>query len=208
MKLGEGRKFTENKTWLYFIPYFRFMGEDFLHRVNSVYKIAFGIYDDNCKVKEIRENNCIFMLIDYSLLPYQTKSFLEYIRNYKYYVTDYPFERNLFSRKIMIVLRVPYVMEYKFNKFVASRYSEIWDKKEREVIFNDKKIRDIIDKTKNGYNEYIKKIDKLFSVKNITEEPKEYELPLKYDEEVFNYKGKNTYIEYKNFYDRKRGESN
>jgi len=182
----EIKKGLKNQTSKYLSPLLRTYYKSFQRQLMTIEKVAWGIGDDLYKeFKDCKYN--LFLLIKSE----GSADFLDYFRSCNYYSDDYRFDQQ--HHIIVIKLQKKYYRAY--NYFLESRYS---------LMFNLKEVKGIYEQFVNGMPNpvyYIlsqdKRFEKMFQdillldfgldyapeVKN-----KEWDYPLNYKNEIFNYK--------------------
>lgn len=192
MDIKIGKNFI-NKTWRFLTPSLRGYDDVFINKFNSVYKLAIGIHDTLLDGSEIAYDRNIYIMLDKSYRNKLYQEFIDYIKFQDYYITDYNPSSNLNSRKHMIVIKIPKRFSNAYDMFIESKYSKMYTKNEIDTLFShptktdDKKI---LLKYPEAYDSFVKKVNKEFNCNFTTSNlnADEYELPLKKEEEIFNYR--------------------
>lgn len=167
-----------------------------------------GIYDyhlEKLKNSSIKiEDRNIFILFDKTKAPGTFNSCLEHLKTKEYYVTDYfvyqDTSTSFTKSNHMIVVKVPSEYNVAFDNFVKGRYSKMYSKDSISKLFVKNKFltdyKHFLLKTKTSLLTFKNTICEEFGM-TIPElkdfNPTEYILPLKYEEETFNYKLNTNY---------------
>lgn len=206
MDIQIGKQYV-NKTWRFLAPCLRGHGTTFVNKFNSLYKLAVGIHDTFLDGSSISNGRNIYVLIDKGYKPREYEKFLDYIRYQDYFKGEYCAEPDLIpARKYMVVLEVPKIFYNAYDKFLQGKYSEMYTTDELNILFSSVlkkrnlspsekiKRRDygILTKTlEESFEYYIKVLNKEFNTTvkatDIVASEVEWELPLKKQEEIFNY---------------------
>tara|TARA_R110000851_G_scaffold247492_1_gene400002 strand:- start:49 stop:678 length:630 start_codon:yes stop_codon:yes gene_type:complete len=193
MKVELGKIYV-NKTWKYLIPTLQGYGDDLVTKLNLVFKLAVGIHDSYLDGAGITEGKNLYLLVDKSYEPENYEKFMGYIREQKYFKGEYCPEKDVVtSKKHTIIIEIPERFFKAYDKFLQSKYSEMYTKAELTLIFKNKSTPtyDVLSKTgQETFNKYKKFVDKEFKVESDLETLKsgEWDLPLKKVEEIFNFK--------------------
>ena len=184
-----------NRTVKYLVPALLFYGPTLKTKLNSVFKLAFGVTDSLIEGTHLEGQKNIFILIDKAVRPDLFQNFMDWVKHQEYFVTDYTYDAILEanSRKHMVVLAFPQPLEDAYDKFLKGKYSLMYTKEEVISYFSeDNKIeaRQVINKTRDAKAKYINLIKDTF---NTQLEPQdflvgswEYDLPPNKEEEFFN----------------------
>lgn len=192
IKVGE---FYLNKTRRFLFPTLRYYGSDFTYRFNHIFKLAVGIYDYVLEDKMSGRN--LFLMIDNKIREKMFEDFMIWITLQDYYVYSYNPEANMDSRKIMLVLKVPEIFNETYDFFLKGEYSLMYTEKYIDILFpldtypNENKI---LKQHPEMYNKFNDDLFKEFGVRIDIKHFRELELPLKCEEECFNYEGGNTFF--------------
>jgi|VirMetMinimDraft_7_1064189.scaffolds.fasta_scaffold00418_25 hypothetical protein len=187
IKIG---KMLENKTWKFLSPCLSFYGSTFTDKINTVFKLAAGIGDDN----HFNPTPSIYLLCDAKYQPRNFIKFLEWIKYEKYYLADYPFTPDLKdARRHMVVIAIPKAYLKTYEYFLEGKYSKMYTEEEIKTLFlqTDTKAANILLKKSKALEEFVKNQNKVYGTKVKANElvtmPEEYEFPLNHKEEIFNY---------------------
>jgi hypothetical protein len=189
MKIQLGSVYT-NKTKQYLLPSLKEYGELFEKKFTSVFKLAIGIGDLCLMDMGITLEHSIFILIDTKFSRKQFNDVMSWVRNQEYYHFDYPFDDIHLGHLHMLVIKIPEKFQVTSQEFQKSNYSKMYELKDLEVIFKDRKEQlDVFNKDPEAMLHFIDKINKMFktNVEYIGWEG-EIELPLNDEEEYFNVK--------------------
>ena len=194
MQIEIGKRY-DNKTWRFLFPCLRGHGDIFATKLNPLYKLAVGIYDYTCLGQEKFNGKNIFILLDMYSQNKLCMDFIEYVKYQPYYVTHYcPDADFVNSRKIMIVVSIPQGFEDSYDDFIRGNYSQMYSDEQLRILFaNPDRKRDYNIMTKNSEYEpyFFECVNTEFGVKcshGYFDFPiREFELPPKMKEEIFNY---------------------
>lgn len=210
----ESGKIYNNKTWKYLFPCLKAHGDKLVFYLSSFFKAAVGIGDMNYH----SNSDCIYILFDLNIMPkkadrIKTKElfteFLEWVRYKEFYETDYIFDISLNSCQHMLVIKIPDNHLETYGEFLKGHYSNMYtlrevnkyfalrptegasNPKEVEVANNRiRKTRDVLRKTPEGEEEFIKIVNERFKTNIDIETIRGLELdfPIELEEEFFNFK--------------------
>lgn len=189
-------KFFENRTSKYLVPALNYYGSTFRQKFSQTFKLGVGIFDESLKgVPLLEGQRNLFLLFNSSLYPNQFISFLNWIKNQSYYVTDYSLEdivTKIHHKYHMVVIEFPLHLSDSYDKFKEGKYSVMYDQKDIERYFSPelkKGARQVFFKTKEAKDEYIKKIkeeyDTVLTYQDLLENNCELDFPYKEEEEIF-----------------------
>lgn len=181
-----------NKTFTYLVPCLSEYGETFRAKLNSIFNLAFGIHDCILDGTIFEKQRLFYILCDKLYQPAKFQNFLNYIKAKEYFVTDYAFDDMEHGRKHMVVIKCPEGMSYAYDMFNESKYSLMYLDSQIDSLFTNEQIRDILKRKKTLAGKFAIKVNSLYNTsltaKDIIEEDMELDLPLKEEEEFFNYK--------------------
>lgn len=124
-----------NKTNKYLLPCLKEYGEEFMEKLNSVFKIAAGIGDVVVENRGIRYGMHIFLQVETALgTPFFIK-FLNWIRKQPMYEQDYIFDNIQTSTQHMVVLKFPDKYKEAFEQFKIGNFSLMFDEKTVNSIY-------------------------------------------------------------------------
>jgi hypothetical protein len=197
-----------NKTWRFLAPSLKYFGQNFTKRFNVVSKLAVGIHDTATDGSDLAQNNVIYTLVDRKANPFAYEELMDFLQYEPYYIDSYSCDEVVGGRKMMIVLRLPEAADKAYKYFLQGRYSLMYSEEELQVLFSrvvNKEARlqqaytdyEILTKTgTNAKNLFVKNILKEFGkytkIDELVLDEIEWELPLKKQEEIFNYKSGDT----------------
>lgn len=190
IKIGE---LFANKTWRFLAPSLKGHGEYFLEQFNAVFKLAVGIHDTLLGGSELSNGRYIYVLIDKKYKPKKFREFMGYLECQNFFKGDYCPDVDLIgTRKHMIILEIPSEFHDAYDKFLQSRYSEMYSKSQIENLFSSQTRSldaDILTKRGSAFSRFQKEVFKEFGEKISFEDfhNSEWELPLKKKEEIFNF---------------------
>lgn len=191
MKIVIGDNY-KNKTWRYLVPTLRDYGDEFIGRLNKVFKLASGIHDTLLDASELSKGRNIYLMIDIKYQPDNYKEFEAFIKHESFYVTDYCPDADITkSRKRVFVIKVPKRFHNAYDMFLQGRYSEMFEDEDVEKLFGSpakereykiiKKSPDMVVEFADSVNSYFKS-----NVLSYNFMQGELELPLIKSEEIFN----------------------
>ena len=186
-------KLYVNKTWRFLMPCLKGHGKSFIDKFNCVFKLAVGIHDTLLDNSNISNSNNLYVMINKTYREKNYKDFIEFIKYQNYFKGDYcPDSDIISSKRHMIVIEVPNIYNNAYDKFLQGKYSEMYSKKDLDLLFSHpskKKEFDILTRNEKSLNEFIETLKKEFNTIIFQNDVYdfEYELPLKYEEEVFNF---------------------
>lgn len=212
IELKIGRLFN-NKTGNYLSPILNSFDKNFTSFFYGVknHIRCFAIGDIKYeKVKKIGEQYLLFVILD-KLGPYDVKkemyissdigiknfnNFLYYARTTEYYFDDYAFNPNSLNEHCL-VLRLPEKWHSSYKYFLNSAYSKMYsleDLKECKIsplLRNGKNnfVYQVLTKDPNYRDIFFKKLNEHFGSNVVfdLEDDREFELPIKKENEILNY---------------------
>ena len=182
-------KFYMNKTRRFLYPCLKEHGDLFVLKFNKTFKLAVGIHDQNMADTFSHEAYKIYILLE---------SFMKWVRLEPYYVYDYCFSSDYkYTRKHMLVIKVPKAFYHAYEAFLHGRYSLMYTIDQKLSFFckkDQEKDYKILCNSYDARKEMIKKIQEEFEENSIEnylscKSLLESELPLKNKEEIFNFSG-------------------
>lgn len=208
MEIKIGKHYV-NKTWRFLVPCLRGHGTTFVNKFNLISKLAAGIHDTYLDGSTISNGRNVYFLVDKLYKQKEYVKFMEYIKYQDYFKGDYCPDSNIISsRKHMIVLELPKHFNNAYDKFLQSKYSEMYTETDLKALYSavlhsnnltevqkSRKIDyEILSRTgTEALKIFSKKLDEEFGtekgIKYLEKSKLEYEweLPLKKQEEIFNY---------------------
>lgn len=200
MQIEIGKRYV-NKTWRFLYPCLRGHNDAFVMKFNPLFKLAVGISDDILKETVYTKERNIFILIDTFHQPKCVIEFMNYIVNQPFYKHHYYIDNHELSkpRKMMLILSVPEMFNNAYDNFIDGLYSEMYNHDEIIKLFSNperKNEYNILTKNTSIRKDFIKYVNEEFDTDILYfDKPiKEFELPLKPIEEIFNYKSNNYYL--------------
>lgn len=177
----------QNKTLRYLTPCLKKYGLEFEQMYSSVFKIALGLGDMIMGDQDKKYEQHLFMLIDTRLFPKNFITFLNWIKDQVYYEDDYVYGDIKKSPCHMIIIRIPEEHTTSLIKFTEGKYSEMFNEKDVNELFNKYPDQTKVFKKDHNYKiKFVRNLNKLFET---TVSAKEYdgelELPPKKEEEFF-----------------------
>ena len=125
-----------NKTSRFVKPCLRLYGEDFIKKLNSIYKLAYGVGDMFIN-KEYSQH--IFILIDTKKCINHWITSLDWVRQQEYYEDDYAFDDLVTGRLHMLVIKLPDEIDLEYYSHFI-KFHEIKKKSIMKRIFHRLKI--------------------------------------------------------------------
>lgn len=136
MEIKYGKLYL-NRTWKYLYPALRVYEPTLIAYLNSLVKVAVGIYDDNfVESEEDIDEPKIFVLIQTKLKKENSfkarryaanvAEFFTYIRRQPCYVDDYLYEITEESTLHMVVIKYPENFKEVFRAFKAGEYHKMY----------------------------------------------------------------------------------
>ncbi len=179
-----------NKTWKYLVPCLKSYGPTFVAKYNCLYKLAAGI-DDTVLDGRFDDKRVIFLLIDKKYKRNISGNVIEWFRNQPFVLTDYAVGDLESTRKHMIVIEIPSMFNDSYDEFLKGRYSAMYNDTDIEYLFKNspQDVKDIFNRTDEGYNNFIIKIKNSFGT-DVTKSDligAELDFPIEKFKEVFNY---------------------
>jgi hypothetical protein len=183
-----------NKTLKYLVPALLYYGDTFKAKLNTVQKLAFGLFDMNLVGSHLEGQKNIYMLIDMAVRADLFFNFLDWVRHQDYYVTDYVADSVLGneSRRHMVVIAFPLIMEDVYDKFLEGKYSKMYTKKEIESYFSDNSkvtTKAVLTKSLAGKQFFVNLIKETYDTTitdyDIRQENPEFDIPPINQEEIF-----------------------
>lgn len=169
-----------NKTSRFVKPCLRLYGEDFIKKLNSIYKLAYGVGDMFIN-KQYSQH--IFILIDTKKCINHWVTSLDWVRQQEYYEDDYAFDDLVTGRLHMLVIKLP--DEIDLESFWQGKYSKMY-KDEKLIDLLDDETKAIVIKDANYKVKFIEKLRKQFTsniqISELNPEA-ELEIPPTIDEE-------------------------
>tara|TARA_R110000796_G_scaffold231853_8_gene349949 strand:+ start:3962 stop:4549 length:588 start_codon:yes stop_codon:yes gene_type:complete len=187
IKIEIGKMF-QNKSWRFLGPTLTHYGQDFIDKLNTVFKLAAGIGDVS------HQNNVpsLYLVCDAKYQPRNFNEVLQWFRYHDCFITDYPYDTDLKDvRRHMIVFKIPKPYIESYNHLLRSEYSKMFSKEEVGRMFDHTR-RDVLGvllKREEMKVLHLDKVNKCYdtNVKPDDFQPTEYDFPFKNPEEIFNY---------------------
>lgn len=126
-----------NKTRKYLLPCLKEYGEEFMSRLNNVFKVAAGIGDIITEDCGFHHEKHIFILLDSSIAKKFFIEFMDWIKEQSMYEDDYTYYNIQRSNYHMVVLKFPDKFYDSFETFKIGDYSKMFDKTTIEKFFKD-----------------------------------------------------------------------
>lgn len=203
IKIQIGKIFM-NRTRKYLFPLVKQYGSDFTFRINSLFKVAMGIGDIVAEKCGFVHEKHLFILVDSKYEPHIFRKTLEMLRQHPAYEDDYVFGNISNSRFHMIVIKIPEEYLPTLQMFKESKFSKMYSEQDIRKLFNfekrkgtDRKLYEsayrVLIHDHNYKIEFAQQLRDEFDIPDISvtdiADDKEYDLPIKKIEEVFNMKG-------------------
>lgn len=195
-----------NKTWKFLLPSLKGHGNELATRLVKIFKLGVGVYDTITGDKYDNQK-LIFMLCDRDHDYDEFYKFLGWVAGQPYFVDSYCASPDIKGNEFMVVLKIPTIFESTYDAFVKGEYSNMYPgelldqmnflqlhKAEEEKIPFKIEVHEIITKNPNQKTIFLDKLENEFVLKgglgmqlsDITDDM-ELELPLKPEEEIFNF---------------------
>lgn len=183
-----------NKTFKYLLPCLKEYGNIFRLKISNVFKVAVGLGDIVVdKYGTVTYERHVFILIDSSIANKFFVSFLEWIRTQPMYENDYVYDDIQKSNLHMVVIKLPEKYYDSFLAFNKGKYSEMFQGKTIEEIFdNHPDAVAVLIKDHNYKVKFLKRLNKFLNNTNPKDHIKpnewegEIEFPPTSKEEIFN----------------------
>ncbi len=202
----------KNRTYKYLFPVLKTYGGKLQDYLNSFYKLAVGIGDNNYKSSD----DCLYILFDvnYNLAGKKNsmenrayfEEFITWLKNQSFYKTDYMYDISGVNCYHMVVIKIPEEYLNAYSNFLQGKYSQMYTDKQISKLFdilnNDtnvpgitirnsrvKECRDVFKRTPSRLKEFVEIVNKEFGTQVSEEHFKDAELdfPIKVKEEIFNF---------------------
>lgn len=192
----QNNKLYENKTWQYLLPCLKHYGSTFVGYLNSIFKVAVGIKDNNFEV----DDRVIYLLIDTTISKNSFLEFLEWVRVRDYYISDYLYDNTENKEKHMVVVKIPEIHYETYDNFLKGNYSKMYtteqknlyfylapDNKNKSLVNRVQNILVVLNRDKEYQNLFLNKLNEEFGTSLRVEDIKDFELdyPPKLKEETF-----------------------
>lgn len=180
-----------NRTLLYLVPTLKVYGSTFSDKLNAITKLAFGVGDTLMEGTPYEGQRLIYIMIDKYVRTDLVTSFMNWIKNQEYYVTDYAVDETHTDRKHMIVIEFPESLGDIYDKFFEGKYSKMYVKEEVSKFFNrESEAKEVITKSSTARDRFKTKVKQDFDVELEISDLREMEFdyPPKKQEEIFNFK--------------------
>lgn len=180
----------------FLVPALESYGSVFAHKYSQAYKLGAGIFDLSLTgMPHFEEKKHIFILFNKSMYTSHFMSFLNWLKNQEYYVTDY--EAPSLNRNFeyhMIVIDFPFELHSAYNNFLEGKYSKMYTSEQITQFFGKAHLKEsceILLRKENAVGEYLQKIKKIYgdsvelSVNDVIVNDHEVEFPYVNEEEIF-----------------------
>jgi len=197
-----------NNTRSYLFPCLKKYGNEFVDLiVKELHKVKVCIGDViYTKTTGGTEFPCLFFLIDTSVQTGRFLNALERLKKEGYFVADYVYDDIKNGNLHMIILKFPSENIDAFYKFINGEYSKMYSGEDIELLFNGKLrskeameqrqyVINVLKKDPEIKPSFVRFLNLQFG-SNITEEQfdGELELPIRTNEEYFNYEYNDLYF--------------
>jgi len=186
--------YNVNKSWKYLLPMLKTYGSTFTRKFENLFKLGAGFQDQYYKQIDKR---AIFILVDKMYIPKLYNNTIVWLRNQHFYIDDYPFDDILNGRKQMIVIIIPEEFNNAYDNFLFGKYSQMFDSSQIKLLFNNEKddkssrasAYHVLNRTKKGYNRFIKCVKESFDTTIVKKDlvGMELDFPPEKHKEVFNF---------------------
>ena len=175
-----------NKTYKYLSKVLKEYGEEYMTKINSVFKVALGIGDMLLIKNGIIYEQHIFLLINTEIAKSHFKDFINYIVNHESYEDDYVYDNVLSGNLHMVVLKIPEKHYSTMLWFKKSVFSKMYTKEDVEKYFKDREEKLILIKDHDYKIKYVEDLNKTWGTNVKPEELEgELEYPINKNEEYF-----------------------
>jgi hypothetical protein len=177
--------FYKNQTRRFILPVVKDYGQELIVRLNKVTKLAVGASD---LILPKALDNHIFILVDTTKTTEYFINTLEWIRKQSFYETDYAFDDIQIGYQHMLVIKIPSVHKNMISTLLDSKYSKLYLPNEVQNYFKENDLRfKILTRDVEQTKRFVGWVNKEFDTYFDYEEwDNEVELPVKYENEVFN----------------------
>lgn len=192
-KVTNQKTIIPNKTWKYLLPCLRVYGDEFINKINSVFKVAVGLGDIILDNSNIVYQKHLFILIDTEIANKFFLKFIKYVRNLdNIYEDDYVYDNIQKSKYHMVILKLPEEFYDSLNKFKKGEYSKMFSKENIDKLFvSYPHIKKVFIKDHNYKVFFTEKVNKRFNLQaEYKIRPEEWEGELDFppdDKEIFNH---------------------
>lgn len=179
-----------NKTRKYLLPCLKAYGDEFITKLNSVFKVAVGIGDIVFeRATKRRYDKEIFILLDTKTCSSFFKKFLTWIRLQPMYVDDYVYDNIQQSHFHMVVLSIPPKFYESIEKFRLGQYSKMYQEEDFTLFDQLPESKKVFIKDSNYRITFVNRLNKLYN-SSVTPEDwdgNELELPPTIKHNVFSH---------------------
>jgi hypothetical protein len=189
-------KCYENKTLRFLVPCLTRHGTYFIVRFNEAldYIIKIGIHDTALK-EQYMDRKKVCMLLKMNITIY-THTFLMFMRKQPFFITDYDFEKH----EKMILFEVPPNYFNTYDSFIIGDYEKMYTIEDITSLRFKEKDRNILMGTNMAKLNFIDELGREFRIAMKHHEVKPpFELPLKFEDELFNANSKEIFITKDNY---------
>lgn len=181
----------KNKTVKYIFPCVKEYGQEFITRIEQVYKIAIGLGDIITRItnKSYAFEKHLFIALDSTIAAPFFKEFIKWIRDQPMYIDDYVYGNIQKSNIHMVVIRLPDTVNGEtISLFKNGTYSKMFGKEAIDKFFNNHPKATKILLKDDGYKLTFAKILKreFGTVVDPEDLTGELDLPPRKDLEIFN----------------------
>lgn len=180
------QKIHMNRSRRYILPCLKEYGDEFVKRIEAVFKIAVGLGDIIVRKKYERH---IFVLMDTTIATRFFIEFLTWIKHQDMYEDDYVFGDMQKSTLHMVVLQFPEPFSHKLEQFWQGHYSKMFSKGEMRKYFSPgNEVIKVLTRDHDYRIAFTQRLNKIFGT---SLSPEEYEGELDFrpeeSEELFNH---------------------
>ena len=191
------REHYKNKTWRFLFPCLRaYGGDEFMNRLAKLSILAVGVGD-----KQLSHFPYIYILYNKEFKQELLYELLAYLYKEGLLVENYNIEPEENGIKTMVVIRLPKEYHKTYQHFIKGEFSKMFTFDQMEDLFYSKKdgVRlvsklwkpelGVLNKDVRKGKEYLKEVNSEWgtTIKFKEIEDWEYEAPLVFKEEIFNY---------------------
>lgn len=189
MRIERGLMY-KNKTLKYLVPALNYYGSTLKAKINLIFILSFGIFDNLLEGSHLEGQKNIFILIDRKVNPSQFENFMNWVKLQEYYITDYVYDDLEKGCQQMLVLKFPTPLEDAYSKFLKGQYSKMYTKEEIETYFKGKEATEVFRKSFSAKQQFISTIKEVFDTSleetDFINHQVEYDIPPVKEQEFFN----------------------
>lgn len=178
-----------NKTKKYLLPCLKEYGEEFINKIENLFKLGIGIGDFNLIEMGITLDRHIFILVDTNLSRKHFNSTIKWLRSQEYFAFDYSFDDIHNGHLHMIVIKLPEKYHETHSKFTNGKFSEMYSSEDLEKLFSNKEELKIFKKDEDYKVQFVSQVNEIYWTNvDPVEWTGELDFPINESEEIFNKK--------------------